>query len=61
MGVAAAILGLIGGLFAVVGVLTAIEVAPLVMPELTWMFWFVLSALFLLGSIAFAVGRGEYE
>jgi len=61
MGIAAAILGMIGGLGAVAGVLTAVGVMPLVMPELTWMFWFVLSALFLLGSIAFAVGRGEYE
>ena len=61
MGIAAVILGLIGGLGAVAGVLTAVGVMPLVMPELTWMFWFVLSALFLLGSIAFAVGRSEYE
>ena len=61
MGIAAVILGLIGGLGAVAGVLTAVGVMPLVMPELTWMFWFVLSALFLLGAIAFAVGRGEYE
>lgn len=61
MGITAAILGMVGGLCAVVGIITAAGVIPLVMPEFTWMFWFVLSALFLLGAIAFAVGRGEYE
>lgn len=60
MGVISAIIGAIGGLCAVMGIITAVEVIPLVMPQFTWMFWFVLSAILLLASIAFALGRG-YE
>ena len=60
MGISAAIIGAIGGLSAVMGIVTALEVIPLVMPELTWMFWFVLSAVLLLASIALAQGR-SYE
>ena len=59
MGAAAAIIGAIGGLFAVVGIITATEVIPLLMPQFTWTFWFVLSAILLLGSIALAIGRSE--
>ncbi|MFC1903677.1 hypothetical protein ACFLXJ_02130 [Chloroflexota bacterium] len=58
MGLTAAIVGAIGGLCAVMGIVTATEVIPLLMPQFTWMFWFVLSALLLLASIAFALGRG---
>jgi hypothetical protein len=61
MGIAAAIVGAIGGLCAVMGIITAAEVIPLVMPQFNWMFWFVLSAILLLGSIAFALGRTGYE
>ena len=61
MGLTAAIVGAIGGLCAVMGIVTAIEVIPLVMPQFTWNFWFSLAAILLLGSIAFAVGRGYYE
>jgi hypothetical protein len=60
MGIIAAILGGFGGLCAVMGILTAAEVVPLIMPQFTWNFWFVLSAILLLASIAFALGRG-YE
>jgi hypothetical protein len=31
------------------------------MPEFTWIFWFALSGLFILGAIAFSVSRGYYE
>jgi hypothetical protein len=61
MGLIAAIIGGIGGLCAVMGILTAAEVVPLIMAEFTWMFWFVLSALWLLASIAFAVASSGYE
>jgi hypothetical protein len=57
----AAIIGGIGGLCAVMGIITAVEVIPLITSQLTWMFWFVLSAILLLGSIAIALGRGGYE
>jgi len=58
MGLMALIFGLIGGLCAVMGVITALGVIPLLGTELTWFFWFMVSAILLLISIAFAVGRG---
>ena len=58
MGAMAAIIGAIGGLCAVLGIITAAEVIPPLGAEFTWIFWFVLSAILLLASIAFAVGRG---
>ena len=62
MGVLAAIIGAIGGLCAVMGVITAAGLIVLIMPEFTWMFWFVLSAILLLASIALGLGRGAgYE
>ena len=60
MGITAAIIGAVGGLCAVMGIITAAEVIPLVMSQFTWMFWFVLSAILLLASIALSFGRG-YE
>jgi hypothetical protein len=53
--------GAIGGLCMVMGIITATEVVPPITDELTWAFWFALSGLLLLISIALAVGRGEYE
>jgi len=61
VGIMTVITGAIGGLCAVMGIITAVEVIPLITPQLTWMFWFVLSAILLLGSIALALGRGGYE
>ena len=58
MGFMAAIIGGIGGLCAILGVVTALEVVQPLTDQLTWMFWFVLSAILLLASIAFALGRG---
>jgi hypothetical protein len=62
MGITAAIIGGIGGLCAVMGIVTALGVVDLVMlmPQLTWNFWFSLSVIFLLAAIAFALGR-SYE
>lgn len=60
MGLTAALVGAVGGLCAVMGIITAAEVIPLIMPQFTWNFWFVLSAILLLGAIAFGLGRG-YE
>ena len=63
MGTIAAIVGAIGGLCAAMGIVTAAEVVNLQLGEqFTWTFWFMLSAILLLASIAFAVGRsGGYE
>jgi len=60
MGLTAAIVGVLGGLCAIMGIITATEVIDLIMPQFTWNFWFVLSAILLLASIAFSLGRG-YE
>ena len=60
MGMLAWILGILGGLCAVMGIITAVEVIPEV-AALTWMFWLVLAAILLLASIAAAIGRSEYE
>ena len=62
MAMAAWIFGVIGGLCAVMGICTAFGLVPLLGAEFTSMFWLVLSAIMLLASIAFAVGRsGEIE
>ena len=62
MGMLAWIAGGLGGLCSVVGIVTAVEVIPLLGAQLTWTFWLALSAILLLASIAFAIGRslGEY-
>jgi len=62
MGMLAWIFGIIGGLCAVMGIITTAGVIPQFGAEFTSMFWLVLSAIMLLVSIAFAVGRsGEME
>ena len=58
MGTIAAIAGAIGGLCAVMGIITVLEVPLNIGDQFTWMFWFVLSAILLLASIALTVGRG---
>jgi len=60
MGLLAWIFGILGGLCAVIGIITAVAVIP-ELAALTWMFWLVLSAILLLACIAFALGRGGYE
>ncbi len=57
MGMLAWIFAAIGGLCAVMGIITATAVIP-EFAELSWMFWMVLSGILLLASIAFAIGRG---
>ena len=61
MGMLAWILGTLGGLCAVMGIITATEVVPLLGTALTWMFWFGLAGILFLACIACAVGRSEYE
>jgi len=60
MGNLAWVFGILGGLCAVMGVITALAVIPEV-AALTWMFWFMLSAILLLACIAFGICRGGYE
>jgi membrane associated rhomboid family serine protease len=58
MGIAAAIVGAVGGLSAVMGILTILEVKLNIGDQFTWMFWLVLAGVLLLGSIALSVGKG---
>ena len=61
MGMSALIFGLLGGLCAVMGIITATGAVP-EFAGLTWMFWMVLSGILLLATIAFTVARGSsYE
>ena len=53
--------GILGGLCAVWGIITATGVVS-EYAGLTWMFWMVLGAILLLASIALTLGRGSnYE
>jgi hypothetical protein len=54
------LVGTFAGLCMVMGIVTATGVVPLLGAELTWTFWFMLSAILFLASIALASGRGEY-
>ena len=60
MGALAWIVGIIAGLCMVMGIITATELIPALGAELTWLFWFVLSGILFLASIALSLGRGEY-
>ena len=62
MGILALIFGTLGGLCAVMGILTAFAVVPSLGAELTTMFWLALGTVLLLGSIACVLSRGSsYE
>ncbi len=61
MGMLAWIFGFLGGLAMVMGIMTATGVVPMLATELTWLFWFILSGLLLLMTVAFAAGRSGYE
>ncbi len=61
MGLAAWIFGSLGGLCAVMGIVTAAGVAPSLGEGFTTMFWLTLGVVLLLISIAFAVSRASYE
>ena len=54
------IAGSLGGLCGLTGILTAIGITPQ-FADLTWAFWLSLSSVLLPASIAFAVGRSQYE
>ena len=63
MQTAGLIFGILGGICAVLGGLTAGGVMPLLSTELTWMFWLILGGVLLLISIACNThrgGSGEY-
>lgn len=57
MGMTALVFGLIGGLCAAMGVATVAEIAPDIGEAYTWVFWFGVSVILLLGCIAFLLAR----
>ena len=59
MGLLTLIFTALGGVCAVIGIITAVEVLEPLATELTWVFWFWLSAILLLVGIAF--GRSGHE
>jgi len=61
MRTAAIVFGALGGAAAVVGGLTAGKAIQVVAAGLTWNFWFIVSGVLLLSSIAFAVCRSRGE
>ena len=61
MGTFALILGLIGGLCAIMGILDAAEVVPPLGAAFTVEFWMMLAGVLLLACIAISVNHTEYE
>lgn len=64
MAIAALVIGVLGGLCAVMGILTASEVIVFLadLPaQFTALFWVALGAVLLLGCIACLNSRSEYE
>jgi hypothetical protein len=61
MRIAAIVFGALGGAAAVVAVLTVCGVMAVVAAGLTGNFWFMVSGILLLSSIAFAVARSRGE
>ena len=61
MGIFALFLGVLGGMSAVMGILTALDVVPLIASEFTWLFWFWLAGILLLASIVSLLARGPAD
>ena len=61
MGTLAWLFGFLGGACAVMGIITAVEIVPLLAPQLTWMFWLVLAAVLSIICVACAVRHTGYE
>ncbi len=62
MGILAWVFGSIGGLCAVMGIITALGgIVPQFNPAFTPMFWLTLGGVILLISLIFAVSRGGYD
>jgi hypothetical protein len=51
MGVFALVLSVLGGLCAVMGILTTVEFSPDIGSEFTWAWWFTLSVILFLSAI----------
>lgn len=61
MGLLVLVLSALGGLSAVMGIITAAEIIPTLSSELTWMFWLGLAGVFFLACITVLIARGGFE
>ena len=61
MGLLALIFGLLGGLCAIMGIITAAEIMDPPKAGFTAMFWLTLSVILLLATIAFSVSESKYD
>jgi len=61
MGILAWVFGILGGLCAVMGIVTAAGVDTMLSEEFSSSFWLALGAVLLLSCIAAAVSRTSYE
>lgn len=61
MQTAGLIFGILGGICAILGGLTAGGVIPILVGAFTWMFWLIMAGVLLLVSISFNTrSKGEY-
>jgi len=61
MGVLACVLSVLGGLCAIMGIITAVEVVPLLGVQLTWLFWFGLAGVLFVAGITSLIAQGRAE
>ena len=61
MGVLALVLGIIGGLCAIMSIITAAEAIPMVFVGFTGIYWLGLAGVLLVAAITCLVARGGYE
>jgi len=61
MEIMAWLFGILGALCAIMGIITAAAIIPLLGAGFTAMFWLALGAILLLACIAAAISRGSYE
>jgi hypothetical protein len=61
MAILAWLLGVLGGLCAVMGIITAAEIDTMLSAEFSSMFWLTLGVVLLLSCIAAAISRTSYE
>ncbi len=61
MGLTAAIIAVLGGVSAILGILGILQVPsePIISDKLTWTFWMMLSAVLFLASIVLLLGRKQ--
>ena len=61
MAVLSLILGILGGLCTVMGILTALEVAPLIGAAFTAIFWLMLAVIMFVAAITCLVAQARFE